>query len=503
MSEAFVGDNNRALQGANLEFKAELYPILREVSADVFGARLAAAGNGESGVTPPGSSNIQDGAYWDKPYDKYLVGVNLGTQIVDGAGLGLSIISIFDDIDSYRPGPNSKAQGRASADSINAKLDSRATNIFAGRANVDTRVFMPDDFINVGLNLEAALSSDKRPKINPDDPKDVLDSAANGVVINAGLTARVAIGEENTLKLSADLIYNDTAFKNDAAQSPSFVQRAIMNNENALEGLGLLNPFDALYRSVFKYTPSQYFGGSKPYTKNAYVNAVLDSSQMAYVRSASTYVYPSIFQAALPGGMATADRIGPVVKFNGSFLDEGITVGVKAAMLTTYAEYEGIDKPQFQEIVAGAGLNIAKFAPAVGQSLQIGGSLGMYNVIESGNETKNNLLSFGIDYNFVPRFSILIGYQLLTNASTVPPVVSTSSGGDIIQYNYDFSNVAFGLSYKVADGGILTAKVSMLSGVTKDGVIFKPDEMGGEPVRDTFNRNYTALQPEVYLTVKF
>ena len=500
MSEAFVGDNNRALQGANIEFKAELYPILHELTADVFAARLAAAGTGESGVVSPGVATSPNGDYWDADFDKYLVGVNVGTQIVEGAGLGLSNILIFDYVNSYRSGA-----GRGKVDSLAAKDSAKATNIFAGRANVDTRVFMPDDFINVGLNLEAALSSRKIPYRDPSDPTNHLDSAVNGVAINVGLTARVALGEENTLKLTADFIHNDTAFINEAAQSPTFVQRAIMNNEteNALEGLGLLNPFDALYRSVFKYTPSQYFGGAEPYTKNAYINSILPRDKEADIMADKTsFVYPSVFQAALPGGAATADRSGPVVKFNGSFLDEGVTVGVKAAALATYAEYNGI-KPQYQEIVGGAGLNVAKFAPAVGPSLYIGVSYGMYNVIVGDNRVDNGLLSFGLDYNFIPRFSALLGYQLLTNASTVLPVVSTSPGGDVIQYNYDFSNFAFGLSYKVADGGILTAKISMLSGVTKDGVIFKPDEMGGEPVRALFNKGYTALQPEVYLTVKF
>jgi len=510
MSEAFVGDNNRALQGANLAFKAELYPILHELAADVFAARLVAAGTGESAVIPPGIASAPNSEYWDADYDKYLIGANLETQIINGAGAGLSNIFIFDHEKSYRSGI-----GRGTADTIDAKLKAQTTNIFAGRANVDTRVFMPDDFINAGLNLEAAFSSDRIPRIDPKDSKNVLtDSSVTGIALNVGLNARVALGEDNVLKLSADLIHNEATFRNEAAQSPTFVQRAVMNNENALEGLGLMNPFDALYRSVFKYSPSQYFGGAKPLTKNAYTNSILSPGQVGDVVN-GMYTYPSIFQTALPGGAATADRSGPVVKFTGSFLDEGVTVGIKGAMLKTYEEYNGV-KPTYMEIVGGAGADIAKFAPVVGPSLQLGLSIGMYNVNDGSfglynvhggvDETKNSLISFGLDYNFVPRFSALIGYQLLS--SDVPRQYwEVGSDKYEVKYYYEFSNFAIGLSYKVADGGILTAKISMLSGkkTSTNGIVTVLNEI--EETEETRSyvddKSYTALQPEVYLTVKF
>jgi hypothetical protein len=302
-----------------------------------------------------------------------------------------------------------------------------------------------------------------------------------------------------------------------------------MNNENALEGLGLLNPFDALYRSVFKYTPSQYFGGSKPYTKNAYTNAVLSNEEVGIINSIRdknnrpAYRYPSIFQAALPGGMATADRVGPVVKFNGSFLDEGITVGVKAAALSTYVERADGIKPQYQEAVGGAGLDVAKFAPVVGPSLHIGASYGIYNVIQGDIRNDNSLISFGLDYSFIPRFSVLLGYQLLGSYDPGFETWSRSSDDGIpdnmsridyvVKRDYEFSNFSFGLSYKVADGGILTAKISALSGkniLSENSTYtehYKNVDIDGntpDPATRPYGvKGYTALQPEVYLTVKF
>jgi len=522
MSEAFLGENNRVLQGANIEFKAELHPILNEVGADIFGARLAMRGTGESGVTPPAIGRESNGQYWDADFDKYLVGVNLGTQIVKGAGLAGSYITIFDNAASYRARDNSQTgtPGAPFADTVafedSARYYSAFTNVYALRLNFDNRAFMSDDLIRAGIQAEAALSSDKvsyfeEKNVNGVIKNIVADSAVTGTAINLGGFVRLAFGEANTLNLSVDYIQNDTLFRNDAAQSPSYIQRAIMNNENGLGGLGLMNPFDAMYRTVFKYTPSQYFGGTKPQTKNAYNNAVLTKNEIARFFAPRDNGLPplEVFQSALPGGLASADRSGPVGKLNGSFLDRAITVGLKGAAVKTVGENIFIDsiarmgddgfpetdddgktvydikesryKADFLEAVGGASVDIAKFAPVLGPSMVIGFSGGMYNAkYGDAYSTESALLSFELNYNFYPRFSLLVGYQQL--ATTVK--VGGSDAG-----TFTFDNLGAGLMYRVADGGDLTMKFTRLSG--------KSEPKGGTSVE------YRAMQPEVYLTVKF
>jgi hypothetical protein len=311
--------------------------------------------------------------------------------------------------------------------------------------------------------------------------------------------------------LSVDFINNAAEFRNDAAQSPSFMQAAIMNNENGLAGLGLMNTFDALYRSVFKYAPSQYFGGTNPRTKNAYNVAILTPEQTAQ------FLTPAFFQAALPGGMASADRSGPIINFEGSFLDRAITIGARAAILNTvedinlsYEYFVGEEmemnvhsipafKGDFLEVVGGASVDIAKFAPAVGPSLVIGGSFGMYNSKTGGliagtresvmeTESNSNLISVGLNYRFHQRFNVLFGYQMLT--TNLETATLTHRDGnhvrDIVTEDFTFDNLAFGLGYRVADGGNITAKLTRISGK-----------------RDSDGTEYTALQPEVYLTVRF
>jgi hypothetical protein len=523
MSEAFLGGNNRVLQGANLELRAELgtesgATILKELNADIFGARLATRGTGESAPIGPGIiDNIPDnanGKYWDSQYDRYLVGVNLATQIIKGAGLGISNIGIFDKTDSYRGDFDSKGMTLSGVFEDSAKFYSVSNNIFAGRVNFDSRAFMEDDFVGFGISGEVALSSYKYhddydtavvgKKADDSDSLRITvgDRSIDGMAVNAGLFVKFNFDETNTLGISADYILNDSAFINEAAQSPSFLQRAILNNENSLSGLGLLNPFDAMYRSVFKYTPSQYFAESRPYTKNAYTNVIFKKEGMEVLGSRSLY---NVFQAALPGGLASADRVGPVVKLDGSFLDKGFSVGAKAAMLKSASEAsqrDSILKPgefdpetgdqiydvksgrsyvDYQEIVGGASFDIAKFAPVVGPSLVLGGSYGMYSVKrgEMGS-SESALLSAFLNYNFYTRFSLLFGYQQLG---------TSVKAWDVETGKYTFGNLAAGLGYKTAEGGALTVKLTFLSG--------KEEPVGGTAVE------YKAMQPEVFLTVRF
>jgi hypothetical protein len=572
MSEAFLGGNNRVLQGANIELRAELGTesggtVLKELNADIFGARLATRGTGESDPIGPGVGDLINGGYWDALYDKYLVGVNLGTQIIKGAGLGVANISIFDHVDSYRgaaSGADGNLQLRGSAFGDTAKYHSTSNNIFSGRVNFDNSAFMDDEFVRFGINAEAAFSSygyhsaydtlRLRNAANTADSTVLIvgDRSIDGMALNAGLSVNFNFNETNSIGISADYIMNDSAFLNEAAQSPSFLQRAILNNENSLSGLGLLNPFDAMYRSVFKYTPSQYFAESRPYAKNAYTNVIFTKGGIDALGARGRDSVFSVFQAALPGGQASADRVGPVVKLDGSFLDKAISVGARVAMLKSETETPGggltwadttdvavneddgsyiyitnalLTTPysaltnEFQEIVGGASIDIAKFAPAVGPSLVLGGSYGMHSAKYGGRASNESaLLSAFLNYNFFTKFSLLAGFQQLgmsvkrwgyisEERTTVSGIVTRSVkvGGEITD-EYVFQNIAVGFCYKAADGGALTVKVTRLSGEgpTKR----KVEEANAEEFRVTTKtvtetKSYSALQPEVYLTVRF
>jgi hypothetical protein len=525
MSEVFLGGNNRVLQGANLELRGELgtesgSTILNELDVDIFGARLATRGSGESAPIGPGvlSNEVTNanGMYWDAKFDKYLIGANLAAQIIKGAGLGVSNIIIFDHVDSYRgEGFNSQGIDERGFSEDNAKLNSTSNNIFAGRVNFDNRAFMPDDFVRFGVSAEAALSSYQ---YHVSESGAVSDRSIDGMAVNGGLDVKFNFNEANALSLSANYIYNDSAFINEAAQSPSFVQRSIMNNENAMAGgLGVLNPFDAMYRSVFKYTPSQYFSESRPYAKNAYTNVIFTKDGVESLQARGRAEVFNVFQEALTGGMATADRVGPVVKLDGSFLEDALKLGARVSMLNGMSEktfeyqYDIVGEdgeftgnsdrgsvaftPEYMTAGGGAIIDIAKFAPALGPSLKVGGSFMMYNsangwIVSKGTQidafkrdNESQLMSAELNYTFVPRFSLLVGYQQLTVLAK-----NEKNGKSAPDAEYKFENLGVGFGYKVADGGALTVKLTRLT---------------GEGPADGGTKSYEALQPEVYLTVKF
>jgi len=481
MSESFLGENNRLLQGMDLSFKAQLYPLLEEVEANIFGARLASTGTGETNVLPPGISDMPP------LFDKYLLGFTAGTQIFKGLGLGITNITIFDHKASYNG--TEEAADRAS----------QSTNVFSGRFNADNRVFMETDFVKFGVDVEVAFSSDRDAWFRRDDDGNLVledgkhvveDSSRTGMAMNVGLSARLAFGDAGSVKLRGTFINNDSTFRNEAAQSPVFFQhRAIINNENGLSGLGVMNPFDAMYRTVFKAAPSQFFGHAQPQMKTNYNIAILPHAYPTAPAGSNL----SVFQQALPGSLASADRSGAIVNLDGSFLDNALSVGVKAAILETVGEYnlrdadnvltEDKDKSNFLEAVGGASVDIAKFAPVVGPSLVIGGSFGMYKREHGDWGWENTLLSGELNYNFHRRFSLLLGYQQLDINSKFDGDVNPGS-------EHTFTNFAAGIQYKVADGGALTVKLNRVSG---ERVAYE----------DEPKLSYKAVQPEVFLTVTF
>jgi len=259
-----------------------------------------------------------------------------------------------------------------------------------------------------------------------------------------------------------------------------------MNSENVLQGgLHGKNPFDAMYRNVFKYVPSQYITGAQPQSKTAHNIAIVPSSAYASGNL-------SVFQQALPGGLASGDRSGLVGSLDGSFLDNALSVGVKGAYLNTVGEYNFLDRDNdpvnrkgsvdFLEAAFGASVDIAKFVPVVGPSLIIGGSYGMYNREHGSWAYDNTLISAELNYAFHRRFGLLLGYQQLT--------MCTEFNGNAAAAEYNFTNFAAGIQYKVADGGALTAKFNRVGG--------ERAEFDGER-----KFSYKAVQPELFLTVTF
>jgi len=109
----------------------------------------------------------------------------------------------------------------------------------------------------------------------------------------------------------------------------------------------------------------------------------------------------------------------------------------------------------------------------------------------SKRESASQLISGEIVYNFYKRFSFLFGYQALTMTDKIDVNEQPEP-----EATYTFSNLGVGFGYKVADGGALTVKLTRLTG---EGPVGKLDPATGTNEL----LEYTATQPEVFLTVKF
>ncbi len=486
MAEEFLGDNNRVLQGANLDFSAELYPLVKEINFSLFGARLRSAG-----------ASLQNGSFVAtdleiSDMDKYLTAVNADVKIIPGVGVAGTYLSIFDNGKSYK--------GLASeADTL-----IQSTQVLSGRLALDNSAFMPADQITFGFNAEVALSSDLIPYYDSVKTKDSLgqdvfshmgltDSTVNGTAFYADLFSRINLGPALNAKLSLGFLSNGADFRNDAAQSPTFFSHRILNSENDIDDRALLNPFDAMYRFVFKFTPSTTSNGwfRTPGRKLSYTHSILERQDYAaiagYEDNFNQYLNP-VFQVALPFGLATPDRTGPVISFDGSLLNSGLTLAARIASLSDVEEVEGLEKAKYTEIAGGAGVDISKFVSVISNPLTISGAYSIYSFTQGDWKSDNNLLSLDFQYNFYKQFSVLFGLQQLTTESPdfiLPTITSKST----------VTNIAGGLRYKVVEGGVLTAMLSQVSG---SGEMLE----NGNTVPDS-EWDFAQFQPEVYLTVKF
>lgn len=178
-------------------------------------------------------------------------------------------------------------------------------------------------------------------------------------------------------------------------------------------------------------------------------------------------------------------------------MNNALSVGAKVAMLETIRKIDipiEDDKKEtvnFLEAAGGASIDIAKFAPAVGPSLVIGGSYGMYNAEHGKSVSESTLLSAELNYQFHRRFSLLLGYQQLDMC-----VAKNYDGKEIPGTEHVFTNFATGIQYRVADGGVLTAKFNRVSGERTEYKDPANDEKVGR-------LTYKAVQPELFLTVTF
>ena len=310
--EQFIEGNQRNLQGANIQFRADMGDALGQIRAEALFARLNRTAvldlSGAEGNILPNDEVW--GASQSANMDKFVAAGNFEMLPLNRSlYLGVTPMYIFDNEDSYtytyRQEENKPNSSYKQVDINPYELNPQETFIVSGRLGADVASLMGNKNVILDVTGEFAMSNDK--VYTPDSvlayEKDengnfVLEDAVDPVTgapiqkfvlaqnekkenyleLNGFneekqkgmallVNANVGYKTENFgVRLAVDFVRNDSAWFNNLAQSPKFFAQRIQNSDKDGKSVkyGVNSPlyssFDALYNFSPKFSPIA-FGG--------------------------------------------------------------------------------------------------------------------------------------------------------------------------------------------------------------------------------------------------
>lgn len=481
-NEVFLGNNDRILQGVNLNLDAGVEGasgavFLKEIHLNVLGSRLR---NVETSIQNGGKPV----SFTERsPVEKFVAAGNADAVLPAGLSLGGSHLRIFDKKGSYA-GPG------------DADTAAQRTSIWAGRGGFDLASAMGWSKAALSLSGEYVISSDDSASFVSDTSEVTETRSIDGSALLGRLQGAWSMGKSFGFKVGVDYHRNEPQYRNEMAQSPSFVGERILNIENdnspvRTNDARALNysTFDAMYRHVFKFAPSEQTNlwSKAPFSKNSYKNSILTQSELA---SFEALRLDTALQLVMPFGPATPNRAG--IRSNVIFTAWEDRVEVQG-MLTMMDQIEGrrIDSarvmPKTAYSQAGGGLKLdigSMFGLAY--PLTLSGSLvrstaenaGLADSLFAASKVESDFANAGIRYKFWKRASILAGYQQ----------IRTKAARNLVDTERTQTNVAGGLEYKVAEGAFATLSMNRIS---------------FDPGAGAADKEFSQLQTDLFLTVRF
>ena len=481
--------NQRNLQGANLQFRMDLNDIFGQIRAEGIFARVNRAqaldlSGAEGNILPndsvPGSTVASN-------TDKFLLAGNLELlPLKKNAYLGGTMMYIFDNEDSYTyTYRHFDDAGELSIniddpyliDDINPyELDPQKTFILAGRVGGDVAGMMNNKNLILDAVAELAMSMDQVRSFEyvsakADDPNalavgdvdgdgvvDYLkvdpatglfqtkdkDETKSGLALNATLNAGYKTDAWG-VRLIGNVIFNDSLWFNNLAQSPKFFAQRVLNSDydGATVKYGVNSPlyttFDALYNFAPKFSPvpvsmktddNGFKAGqtesynAAPYNKNSWTGNVYSKAQIALLQAMSD---PAI-QLVLPNGMASSNREGGranLVVNVGDWLEAQGLFGIYTQVSPLY----GFTDVSYMEYGGGLKADIFKVL-GFKKPLEISGSYRHSErsmeydptVVLAGNtapvtgtaEFKTDFINAGFYVQYLPRLGVTAGFQMIT-----------------------------------------------------------------------------------------
>ena len=448
--EQLLEGNKRNLQGVNLQFRQEIDPMIGELRAEAFFARVnrvsildltGAEGNLLPGDTIPGSSLASS-------TDKWLVGGNIELLPVQkNVYIGVTPMLIFDNENSksyaYRhPSEDGVVDFTQYArEEINPyETTLQNTLVLSARVGADVAGIIKDKNLSLDLVAEYAMSINKTksPALYDETGTVVLvpeaEESVNGSAILATVNAGYKADSSWSAGVSIDVVMNDEKWFNNMAQSPSFFAQRVLNSDkdgNTVKyGVNspLYSTFDALYNYSPKFSPvgrtlgtddNAFQGGQSEsyniavYNKNSWGSNVYSAAQLALL---SMMIDPAL-QLSLPNGLATPNRKGIRALVKGEW--EGKIEAQALVSLFNQVETGSpeIDNVSYKEFGAGAKFNVAKLA-GINKPVELSGSFKhseSETSVKTGEAAKltSNFINAGFSFQFLPRLGITGGFQMI------------------------------------------------------------------------------------------
>lgn len=475
MDEQYLGDNDRLLQGLDLNFAKRFDGPLSEARLDGLASRVR---RGEY----LDKNGYQGFNFSKSDMDRFLLGANGEAFLMQNVYLGGTYLALLDDRSSYRQTVHSAEylQGLVDAGfpppagwSLNDQdsVVARDLRIVSGRAGADVAGFLGNENLVLEFTGEYALSSEANRYawhfkqdttggahfVSVGAPAPGKDGKALLVQFEAGWRRPDSAFE---VGLSAAYIKNDAAYLNPLAQSPSFMGTRIMNTENDFGTDKLYSTFDALYNGVYKFSPSSRVVGSQtsyqqaPISKTSYNNGVLSPEDLARFRP------DVVTQLVLPFGYATPNRVGPELRLNGQWRNL-IHASVDAALLK---ESEAVGSLPIASLTQMGGGLMFEAGRAFGLTLPLDVEASYTRSEYKRDRAAGDLAEPGINsdlimaggrWRFLRKWSLLAGYQQAKIGQSVN-VAEKGTGTDakthVYQYREDGTqrHARVGLEYSLA-----------------------------------------------------
>ena len=496
--EQLLEGNKRNLQGINLQFRQEIDPMIGELRAEAFLARVNRVSvldfTGAEGNILPGDEIA--GTSLASATDKWLVGGNIELLPVQkNVYVGVTPMLIFDNENSksyvYRHPVVDEVINFNDYErqEINPyEYGPQNTFVLSARAGADVGGLVKQKGLSADVVVEYAMSVNKQKtpaytnELGLTVPE--AEESINGSALLATLNAGYEVENSWSAGLGIDVVMNNEKWFNNLAQSPSFFAQRILNSDkdgNTVKyGVNspLYSTFDALYNYSPKFSPvgrtlgtddDAFFAGQSesyniaPYNKNSWGSNVYSAAQLALINQ---MIDPAL-QSALPNGLATANRKGFRVSLKGDWQNKIEAQALVNIFNQVTPESEAIDNVSYKEFGGGAKFDVAKMA-GFSKALEFSGSFKRSeNTVtpKVGTEAKvtSNFLNVGASFQFLPRLGITGGFQMIETDYGNSSLINPNVGLDVPFMTSNQTQWMVGFDYVVADNAWLAINFGMIN----------------------------------------